>query len=223
MNIILVYLLMLVLPLIASINIKRTYNKYKKVLNKNGMTGSIVARQILDNNGLTNVAVYEQNGILSDHYDPTKKAVVLSSDIYKGATVAGMAVAAHECGHAVQDQVNYPWMRFRTAIVPIVNIGERLAYIILFISLILAWYELTILAIILTGLGLVFQLITLPVEVNASARAIRMLQEYGMVDRSEYRGAKKVLKSAALTYIAGVLSSALNIVYLFLRFGSRRD
>ena len=97
-----------------------------------------------------------------------------------------------------------------------------LLFIILFVSLILAWYELTIIAIILTGLGLVFQLVTLPVEVNASARAIRMLQDYGMVDRTEYRGAKKVLKSAALTYVAGVLSSALNIIYLFLRYG-RRD
>jgi hypothetical protein len=214
---------MLILPLIASINIKRNYNKYKKIRNFNNVNGAVVARHILDNNGLTNIAVYEQNGVLSDHYDPTKKCVVLSSDIYNGVSIASVAVAAHECGHALQDKEGYPWMRFRSAIVPIVNIGEHLAYIILFVSLILAWYELTMLAILLTGLGLIFQLITLPVEINASARAMRILQEYGMVDRTEYKGVKKVLRSAALTYIAGVLSSALNMVYLFLRFGRRND
>lgn len=222
MDIILVYILMLLIPGIASININSTYKKYKQVNNKSGKTGYDVAREILDKNGLNDLYIVETRGNLTDCYDSSRKTVKLSTDIYHGESVAAISVAAHECGHAVQDKEGYSWMRFRSAIFPVVSIGTKLAYIILVLGLFLQFVDLVYIAITLTGLGLFFQLVTLPVEFDASRRAESMLKEYDIVVDRESNGVHKMLKSAAMTYVAGVLSAILEIIYLLMRYTDRK-
>ena len=219
---ILLIVLILGIPAIAHLNIMSTYNKYKKVSNKNDINGQEVARKILDSNGLDRVYVVEVSGNLSDHYDPSRKVVRLSSDIFDEESVASIAIAAHECGHALQDKDKYFFMRLRSLIVPIVRIGTSLSYIIIIIGFIAQALRLVYLGIALVGLGLIFQLITLPVEFNASNRARKELKKLGLVNKEEYEGVNKVLNAAAMTYVAGVLSSALEILRLVLIYGGRR-
>lgn len=221
MDIFLIYLAMLFIPLIASFNVNATYKKYKKVKNARGKTGYDVAREILDKNGLDNLYIVESRGNLTDSYDSQRKTIKLSSDIYHGDSIAAISVAAHECGHAIQDKEGYSWMRIRAAIFPVVSIGTNLAYIILFAGLFLQLLDLIYVAIALTGLGLLFQLITLPVEFDASKRAKIILEELNITDGKEAISVDKMLKSAAMTYVAGVISSALNMLYLLMRFTDR--
>lgn len=220
--IVIVYVLMLILPILASINIRRNYKKYKEELNAKRKSGMEVAREILDSHGLNNVYVIETTGDLTDCYDATRKTVKLSSDIYHGQTIAAMSVAAHECGHALQDRDNYTWLRIRHQMFPIVNIANRVAYITLILGFILNIFRLIYLAIALTLISLIFQLVTLPVEFDASNRAKEILEKQGFVDKKELDGVAKMLKSAALTYVAGVLSTILDIVYLLLQANRRR-
>lgn len=221
MEILIVYLLMLIIPIIANVNINSTYSKYKKKQNVAGKTGYDVAREILDRNGLGDIYVVETRGNLTDCYDSSRKTVKLSTDIYHGDSIAAISVAAHECGHAVQDKEGYSWMRIRSAIFPVVSIGTNLAYLILLGGLLFQVLDLIYIAIVLTGLGLLFQLITLPVEFDASNRAKVFLKEYGVVDNSEEQGVSKMLGSAAMTYVAGVVSAALEMLYLIMRFTDR--
>lgn len=221
-SIVIVYLLMLALPLMASLNINRTYSKYKDIKNKKKISGAEVARKILDSHGLTNIYIIETHGNLSDAYDSSRKTVRLSSDIYHGESIAALSVAAHECGHAIQDRDNYPWLRIRHSMFPIVNIANRIAYITLVLGFILNLFGLIYLAIALTLISLLFQIITLPVEFDASKRAEEILFEQGFVDNQEKNGVNKMLKSAALTYVAGVLASALDILYLIMQANRRR-
>lgn len=221
MDIILIYILMLIIPIIASINIKVVYNKYKKIENNKELTGYDVARMILDKNGLKDMYIVESKGYLTDCYDPNRKTVKLSTEIYHGTSIASVSVAAHECSHAIQDKDNYGWFNIRKRIYPIVNIGTSMAYIVLIIGLVLNALNMVYLAIALTALGLLFELVTLPVELDASKRALIMLEEYNIVDQEEQEGARKTLRSAAMTYVASVLSSALEIVYLLLSFTDR--
>ncbi len=221
MEILIVYLLMLIIPIIANVNINSTYSKYKKKQNVAGKTGYDVAREILDRNGLGDIYVVETRGNLTDCYDSSRKTVKLSTDIYHGDSIAAISVAAHECGHAVQDKEGYSWMRIRSAIFPVVSIGTNLAYLILLGGLLFQVLDLIYIAIVLTGLGLLFQLVTLPVEFDASNRAKVFLKEYGVVDNSEEQGVSKMLGSAAMTYVAGVVSAALEMLYLIMRFTDR--
>ena len=221
MEILIVYLLMLIIPIIANVNINSTYSKYKKKQNVAGKTGYDVAREILDRNGLGDIYVVETRGNLTDCYDSSRKTVKLSTDIYHGDSIAAISVAAHECGHAVQDKEGYSWMRIRSAIFPVVSIGTNLAYLILLGGLLFQVLDLIYIAIVLTGLGLLFQLITLPVEFDASNRAKVFLKEYGVVDNSEEQGVSKMLGSAAMTYVAGVVSADLEMLYLIMRFTDR--
>lgn len=221
MEILIVYLLMLIIPIIANVNINSTYSKYKKKQNVAGKTGYDVAREILDRNGLGDIYVVETRGNLTDCYDSSRKTVKLSTDIYHGDSIAAISVAAHECGHAVQDKEGYSWMRIRSAIFPVVSIGTNLAYLILLGGLLFQLLDLIYIAIVLTGLGLLFQLVTLPVEFDASNRAKVFLKEYGVVDNSEEQGVSKMLGSAAMTYVAGVVSAALEMLYLIMRFTDR--
>lgn len=221
MEILIVYLLMLIIPIIANVNINSTYSKYKKKQNVAGKTGYDVAREILDRNGLGDIYVVETRGNLTDCYDSSRKTVKLSTDIYHGDSIAAISVAAHECGHAVQDKEGYSWMRIRSAIFPVVSIGTNLAYLILIGGLLFQLLDLIYIAIVLTGLGLLFQLVTLPVEFDASNRAKVFLKEYGVVDNSEEQGVSKMLGSAAMTYVAGVVSAALEMLYLIMRFTDR--
>lgn len=212
----------LALPAIAQGLIMSTYKKYKAEVNGKQISGFEVARKILDANGLEDMDIVATSGQLTDHYDPKRKVVRLSQDIFDGSSVASMAVAAHECGHAIQDKEGYVMMRLRSLIYPVVNIGTSISYFIIVIGFLFQILNLVYIGIALTGLGLLFQIVTLPVEFNASKRAGIQLNSLGIASVSDQSGAKKVLTAAALTYVAGVLSSALQIFRLILIYG-RRD
>lgn len=219
----LLYLLMLIVPLIAQIYVTSSYKRFKKVYNKKKITGYDVARKILDANGLSNLYIVETKGTMTDHYDPSRKTIRLSSEVYHESSVASMAIAAHECGHAIQDKEGYLFLKIRSIIYPVVNLGTRLAYIVLLIGIILEYFDLILLGIVLVGLGLVFQIVTLPVEINASKRALLKLEELNIADKEELNGTKTMLTSAALTYLAGVLSSAIEVFRLVYIYFDRRD
>ncbi len=213
----------LVITLFAQFNINRTYNKYKKVSNKRGITGAEAARMILDKNGLNNIYVVETSGNLTDHYDPTRKTIKLSTDIYRGSTIAAVSVAAHEVGHAIQDKVGYKFMRIRSKLVPIVNLTSYLGYFSILVSLFAGITGYLKIGIIIEAIVLLFQLVTLPVEFDASARAKQELIELQITDSTEAIGTKKMLRSAAMTYVASLLSSIINILRLILMFNNRDD
>ena len=166
--------------------------------------------------------IVETPGNLTDHYDPRQKVVRLSTDIYHGNSIASVAVAAHECGHAIQDKTGYAFMRIRASLVPVVNFVTYSAYIMFFISLVLGYAGLLLVAIASVLVGLLFQLVTLPVEFDASRRALVQLEKEGLVDQADKEGSKKVLKAAALTYVAAVLSSLLNLLRLLSMLNRRR-
>ena len=217
------YLLALIVPLIAQIYINICHEKYRKIENKNRITGFEVARKILDANELKDIYIVETRGNLTDHYDPRRKTVKLSSEVFHGDSIVSMAVAAHECGHAIQDKEGYLFMKIRSFIFPIVSFGTKIAYVILLIGLIANLMNLVWAGILLVGLGLVFQLVTLPVEINASKRAmIELENNVGAIDR-DIDGTKTMLIAAAMTYVAGVLSSALEILRLILIFSNNKD
>lgn len=200
----------------AQAYISLNYRKYKQVLVKSGKSGFDVAREILDRNGLSKVMILETQGELTDHYDPSKKVVKLSHDIYNGKTIAAVSVASHECGHAIQDKNGYTFLKFRNSIVPLVNFSSKLGYIAIMAGLMLGLLKLFWVGIAFELVILLFQLITLPVEFNASSRALKLIKEYGIVTENEHSGAKKMLTSAALTYVAGVLSAITEILRLLL-------
>lgn len=209
-------IIVILIPLIAQIGVSGNYRKYKKVKNTKELTGYDVARKILDENGLGDIYIVETTGELTDHYDPTKRVVRLSSDIYHGKTIAAMSVAAHECGHAVQDKDGYTFMRIRSAIFPIVNVATSISYWIILLGFLFELLDLIYIGIALTCLGLLFQIVTLPVEFDASKRAGVFLKEYNLATEDESKGVKKMLGAAAMTYVAGVLASALQILRLIL-------
>ena len=215
MDLILVIIVILI-PLIAQIGVSSNYQKYKRVKNTKELTGYDVARKILDENRLGDIYIVETRGELTDHYDPTKKVVRLSSDIYHGKTVAAMSVASHECGHAIQDKDGYTFMRIRSAIFPIVNVATSISYWIILLGFLFELLDLIYIGIALTCLGLLFQIVTLPVEFDASKRAGVFLKEYNLATEDESKGVKKMLGAAAMTYVSGVLASALQILRLIL-------
>ena len=217
------YFLALIIPMIAQIYVTSNYNKYKRINNDKKMTGFDIARMILDKNGLNNMYVVETKGNLTDHYDPKRKTIKLSSDVFHGSSIAAMAVAAHEVGHALQDKEGYFFMRVRSFIFPIVNLGTKFAYVILIIGLIANMMNLIWAGILLVGLGLLFQLVTLPVEFEASKRALKELETNIVVPSVDIKGTKAMLTAAAMTYVAGVLSSALEMLRLILIFTNDRD
>ena len=205
----------------AQININFTYDKYKRVKTKKGYTGQEVARKILDANGLKDVYVVEVRGKLTDHYDPSKKLIKLSSDIYNGTSVASMAVAAHECGHAIQDKEGYTFFRIRSALVPVVNFISYLGYFGLIVSLIGGLTGYIKLSILILFAAVVFQLVTLPVEFNASNRGKKELDTLNLSYDNDKQGISKVLSAAAMTYVASLLSSLLQLLRLIIILGNR--
>ena len=220
------YILVLIgflITFIAQIYIKSSYNKYKKINTKSKMDGYEVARRILDSNGLNNVDIVEVQGELTDHYDPSRKVVRLSTDIYHGTSIASSSVAAHECGHAVQDKENYFFLRFRSALVPFANISSKIGYAAIVIGLIFGITKLAWIGIALEMVILIFQLITLPVEIDASKRAGEFLKKEALVEKSEQVGSKKMLTAAALTYVASLVSTLLQVLRLVLIVASRDD
>lgn len=217
----LLMVLSIVITLIAQGFVSSAYNKYKRVKSKRGLSGLEVARKILDKNGLSNIYVVETKGMLSDHYDPKRKVIRLSSDIFHKETIASIAVAAHEVGHAIQDKEGYSFMKIRSAIFPIVNFGSILGYIAIFIGFFFGYIDLAWIGIILLLGMLLFQLVTLPVELNASKRAQKELE--GIVDTNELNMAKNMLFAAAMTYVAALATTLIQILRLVLMVSSRRD
>jgi len=217
-NILLLFVILI--PILASIKLRSTYSKYKKVDISNGMSGFEVARKILDKNGLDSMYIVETPGNLTDHYDPKGKVVRLSSDIFHGQTIAAAAVAAHECGHAIQDKEKYTFMRIRSAIYPVVNLVTKVAYVLFIISLLVQYFIGLYFALAMVAFGLLFQLVTLPVEIDASRRALKLIEEYGIVNSQEHDGTKKVLVAAAMTYVAAVLSEVLNLLRILLEISN---
>lgn len=215
MDLILILLIILI-PLIAQVSVKGSYSKYSKVENDKNLTGKEVARMILDKNGLNNVEIFETNGELTDYYDPRKKRVVLSSSIYKGTSISSASVAAHEVGHAIQDKEGYFFLRFRSFLVPIVNFTSHISSLFIIIGFAAEALNLIDIGIILLLVGLFFQLITLPVEFNASSRAKDQLKDIELYSKKNINGTNSVLNAAAFTYIAGFLAEALQILRLIL-------
>lgn len=219
----LLLIVIIILPLIANIYIKVTYKKYKEKSNTKNMTGFDVARKILDKNGLTNVLILETSGELSDHYNPKRKVVKLSHDIYNGETIAAMSVAAHECGHALQDKENYWFLKLRTLIIPIVNICSNIGYIFVVLGFILEYFDLFYLGIGLSSFSVLFNLVTLVVEFDASSRAGKELDRLGITKEETASGSKSMLKAAAFTYVAALLTNVLQLLRFVLIMNSRRD
>lgn len=216
-------ILILIIPGIAQIFISINYNKYKGILNNKKISGQEVARKLLDSNNLEYIYVVATNGNLTDHYDSSRKVIRLSKDIYNNESIASVAVAAHECGHAIQDKDGYFFIRLRSFIYPIVRIGTMTSYVIIFLGAIFEAINIIYLGIALVGLGLLFQLVTLPVEFDASKRALEEIKKLDLVSEDELLGAKRMLTSAAFTYVAGVLSSILELLRLILIFSDRKD
>lgn len=209
-------LIIIVLPLYANIKINSTYSKYSKKQNSGKLTGKEVAEKILEMNGLSNVKVGRINGSLTGHYDPRNKTISLSDGIYNSNSISACAVAAHEVGHAIQDKERYSMLVFRSKLVPVVNFTSRLSSILVFSGFIFDLFNFITIGAILLTVGLFFQLITLPVEFDASKRAKEELQKCGLIEKQDTKGATKVLKAAAFTYVAGFLASALQIARLLL-------
>ncbi|MBO4988677.1 MAG: zinc metallopeptidase [Lachnospiraceae bacterium] len=212
-----------VLSMIASAKVNSTFNKYSRVRSASGMTGAEAAQRILQQNGIYDVAVEHVSGNLTDHYDPKNKVLRLSDATYGSNSVAAVGVAAHECGHALQHNVGYLPLRIRSAIVPAANIGSRLGIPIILLGVLLGSnYFLIELGIWVFSLAVLFQIVTLPVEFNASNRAMVMMERYGILGGDELRSTRKVLSAAAMTYVAAAASSILQLLRLVLLFGGNR-
>jgi len=212
-----------IITLIAEFYVKSRYNKYKEINNKKGLTGQEVARMILDRNGLNDIYVTEVKGILSDHYDPNRKVVRLSTEVFHGSSLASCSVAAHEVGHAIQDKEGYFMIRLRGLIFPLVSFASKFGYIAILIGFIfnmmdLAWGGVGLLLIIL-----LFQLITLPVEFNASSRALDNLENLSILNKDELNCSRDMLKAAAMTYVAGLAATVLEILRFVLIIMGRDD
>lgn len=220
---IIIFIVTLLITLGAQAYISLKYSSTRKIRATSGLSGRDVARKILDANGLENVRIAEVTGELTDHYDPRNKTVNLSSNIYNGTSVASYSVASHECGHAIQDKDGYLFLKIRSSIVPLVNFSSRAGYFAILFGLIFSWMDLLFIGIIFEAVILLFQIITLPVEFNASHRALGELEKLNLVTESEHSKARGMLIAAALTYVASVATAILEILRLLLIFSLRDD
>ncbi|MGG3450019.1 zinc metallopeptidase [Domibacillus aminovorans] len=218
MSFLLYFAIIIIVPLWAQFKVKSTYKKYSQVPASTGITGAQTARRILDDNGLQQVNVVETRGFLSDHYNPMTKTVHLSSNNFHGHSIAGAAVAAHEVGHAIQDKEAYAFLRFRHALVPVANISSNLSWVFIMIGIFSTMTNMLLLGIVLMAAGVLFQVITLPVEFNASNRAMNQIVSSGIIRNDEEREARKVLNAAAMTYVAAAAVAVLELVRLILMY-----
>lgn len=214
-----------VLSMAASAKVNSTFNKYSRVRSMTGMTGAQAAVRLLNSQGIYDVQVQAVRGQLTDHYDPRTKTVNLSESVYDSTSVAAIGVAAHECGHAMQDNLGYVPLRIRAAIVPVANIGSQAAFPLIILGVIIGGLgsPLVNIGILLFSLAVLFQLVTLPVEINASRRAVTLLGQVGILGDQEVGQTRKVLGAAALTYVAALAASVLQLLRLLLLFGGRRN
>ena len=213
-----------VLSIIASARVNSTFSKYARVRSMSGMTGAQTAEAILRSKGIHDVRVEHIRGNLTDHYDPTKKVVRLSDSVYGSTSVAAIGVAAHECGHVMQHHEGYAPLNFRTALVPVANIGSKLGIPIILVGLLLGSNPILVnIGIWVFSLAVLFQIVTLPVEFDASKRALVCIEQYGIVTSDEHKKSAKVLKAAAYTYVAAAAASILQLLRLIMLFGRRDD
>lgn len=203
--------------------INSSYAKYNAYKVQSNMTGSEVARLILDNNGLRNVKVQKISGTLTDHFDPTKNIVSLSEDIYEVSSVASVAVAAHECGHVIQHKNKYVPIVIRSAIVPFVNFASKIGYVIMVVGLLASIFNLAMIGLVLMGATLLFQLVTLPTEFDASKRGKKELLKLGVITKKELPNVASMLYAAAMTYLASFFASFSQLLRLFLQINRRRN
>lgn len=209
----------LLLSVVAQVWVKSAFSRYGEVANRRGITGAEAARRILDRAGLSDVRVESAQGFLSDHYDPREKVLRLSPDVYSKPTIAAVGVAAHEAGHALQDAAGYGAMRLRSALVPAAQIGTNLAWPLLLFGFLLQTMVLIKFGVILFAAAVLFQVVTLPVEFNASHRALVALEGGAVLGPDEISGARRVLSAAALTYVAAALTAIMQLIYFLLRSG----
>ncbi|MCC8060339.1 MAG: zinc metallopeptidase [Clostridiales bacterium] len=219
------YILVLIgalLSMWASSRVNSTFQKYSRVRSMTGLTGAETATRILRSQGIYDVTVQSVQGQLTDHYDPRTKTVRLSEAVYGQTSVAAVGVAAHECGHAIQDNLGYIPLRIRSAFVPVANFGSKLAWPLIILGILIGLTPFIEVGIWMFTLAVLFQLITLPVEFNASSRALRLLDETGILGSQEVGQTRKVLSAAALTYVAAAAASILQLLRLVILFGGRR-
>ena len=219
------YLLLVIgmlLSLAASGRVKSTFARYKRIRSASGLTGAMAAERILRAAGIFDVEIVRISGSLTDHYDPGAKRLALSDDVYGSNSLAAVSVAAHECGHAIQHATGYTPLELRSAIVPLANIGANISWPLFAAGLIFSIQPLLTAGIVLFSLAVLFQLVTLPVEINASSRAMKNLESLGILGQNEKQGAKRVLSAAALTYVAALASSILQLLRLIILAGGRR-
>ena len=212
----------LILSVYAQIKVSSTFNRYGKVANRRRITGAQAAYEVLRSNGVTGVDIRPCSGSLTDHYDPRSNTIYLSQPVYNAATVSAVGVAAHEAGHAVQYAQAYGPIQVRSAIIPVTQFGSKFAFIALMLGLVLYSQPVFALGIALFGLTALFQLVTLPVEFNASSRAVSLLEQTGILQGQEIGQTRKVLGAAALTYVASAMASVLQLLRLVILFGGRR-
>lgn len=212
-----------IITLIAEYFVQSRYNTYRKMKSRNGLTGQEVARQILDKHGLSNIYVTEVKGILTDHYDPSRKVVRLSTEVFHGDSIASISVAAHECGHAIQHKEGYSMIKIRGAIFPFVNFASKFGYLAILIGFLFNFLDLAWAGVGLLLLILLFQLVTLPVEFDASKRALKELEAEQVFTSSEMEKSKDMLKAAAMTYVAGLAATILEILRYVLLIIGRDD
>lgn len=211
-----------IISMIASWNVQRTFKNYSNVGNSQGFTAQDIAQRILNSAGIYDVRIERISGNLTDHYSPTEKVLRLSDTVYGSSSVAALGVAAHECGHAIQHKVGYAALKLRSVSVPIANFGSTLSWPLILIGIAMGWAGLAQLGVILFTFVVFFQLITLPVEFNASSRALEILEKDSILVGGELQAAKKVLSAAALTYVAALVSSVLQLLRLILIAKSSR-
>jgi uncharacterized protein len=212
-----------ILMMVVQWYVNSAYNKWSKVPSRSRVSGAQAAQKLAQRGGLYDVSIEGVSGRLSDHYDPRSKSLRLSPGVYQGSSVASLAIAAHELGHALQDQEGYFYLRVRSALIPVVNIGSYLGWIFILLGLVMNFLELAWLGVAVFSGGALFALATLPVEFNASARAKRLLQESGLVTtRDEIRGVNHVLNAAALTYVAALVAALLQLFYFVMLVMGRR-
>lgn len=211
-----------IISLIAQWRVNSAFSKYSRVASMSGMTGAQAARMILQSNGINDVSVQRISGKLTDHYNPSMKVLNLSESVYGSTSVAAIGVAAHECGHAIQHARGYFPLSLRTALVPVANIGSQLSWVFIIVGAILSFNQTLItIGIIMFSAAVLFQLVTLPVEFNASARALEQLESNGILYRDEVSQTRKVLSAAALTYVAAAATAILQLLRLIILFGGR--
>lgn len=211
-----------VISLYAQFKVKKSFEHYSNIQSMSGMTGSQVAKMILDRRGIYDVDVQPVAGVLTDHYDPSSKTVRLSEEVYGSSSISAVSVAAHEVGHAIQHNEQYAFLNFRSLLAPVAGFTSKFVYVLIFAGFAFEIMKLVDLGIVFFSIALLFQIVTLPVEFNASSRALYNLQDYGLIAGDEIKLSKKVLSAAALTYVAATAVSALNLIRFIILRNSRR-